>query len=57
MQSSSLYTLCLFSIPLNENIVEIEKPGGIFWLTLVADEFSVTFLHPSFFCIIYSRSA
>ena len=31
---------------INEDIVGIEKPYGIFLLTFVVDEFSELFLHP-----------
>ena len=42
---------------LNENIVDIEKPDGIYLLTFFVDEFSGLFLHPSIFSIKHSRSA
>ena len=42
---------------LNDDIVDFEKPDGICSLTLVVDEFSGLFLHPSVFSIIHSRSA
>ena len=42
---------------LNEVIVDIEKPDRICLLSIVADEFSGLFLHPSIFPIIHSRSA
>ena len=38
---------------LNEDIVDIEKPGGICLLTCVVDEFSELFSHPSIFSIIH----
>ena len=57
MQSLLLYTSCLFSILLSEDIVDIEKPDGICSLTFVVDEFSRLFLHPSIFSIAHSRSA
>ena len=47
----------LFSMILNDDIVDIENPGGIFLLSFVLDEFLGLFLHPSIFSIIYSRSA
>ena len=56
-QSLPLYTSCLFPMPVNDNIVEIEKPDGICSLTFVVDEFSELFLHPSIFSIIHSQSA
>ena len=42
---------------LNDDIVDIEKRDRIYLLTLVVDEFSELFLHPSVFSIIHSRSA
>ena len=57
MQSLPLYMLCLFSMLLDEDIADIEKPDGIYLLTFVVDEFSGLFLHPSIFSIIHSRSA
>ena len=43
MQSLPQHTSCLFSMPLNEDIVNIEKP------TFVADDFSRLFyIHRSF---------
>ena len=57
MQSLPLYMLRLFSILLNNNIVDTEKPNGICWLSYVVDEFSGLYLHPSIFSIIHSRSA
>ena len=53
IQSLPLYTSCLFSMLLNEDIVQIEKPDEICPLTFVADEFSGLFLHPSIFSIIH----
>ena len=50
-----LYTSCLFSMLLNDDTVDIEKPDGIYLLTFVVDEFSGLFLHPSVFSIKYSR--
>ena len=57
MQSLLPYTSCLFSMLLNEDIVDIEKPHGICSLTFVVDEFSGLFLHPPICFIIHSRSA
>ena len=51
IQSLSMCTSCLFSMLLNEDIAEIEKPDGICLLTFVADEFSGLFLHPSIFLL------
>ena len=50
-----LYTSCLFSMLLNEDILDIGKPDGTCSLTFVVDEFSGLFLHPSIFYIIHSR--
>ena len=38
---------------LNENIVDIEKPDGIFLHTFVVDDFSGLFLHPLIFSLLY----
>ena len=51
-----MYTSCLFSMHLNEDIGDIEKPDGTYLLTFAVDEFSGLFLHSSVFAIIYSRS-
>ena len=52
IKSLPLYTSCLFSMLLNEDIVEIEKSDGICWLTFVLDEYSGLFLHQSFLLYI-----
>ena len=57
MQSLPLNTSCLFRTPLNDNIVDTEKPDGIYSPTFVADNFSGLFLHPSIFSLKDSRSA
>ena len=57
MQSLPQHTSCLFSILLNEDIVDIEKPYGICLLKFVVGEFSGLFLYPSIFSTIHSRSA
>ena len=57
MQCVLLYPSCLFSKPLNDDIVDIEKPDGICSLNLVADDFSGFFLHPPIFPIKDSRYA
>ena len=57
MQSLSLYTSCLYSILLNDDVVDIDKPDGICSLTFVTDEFSGLFLHPPIFSIKHSRFA
>ena len=57
VQSLPFYTSYLFSILVNQDIVEIEKPHGICSLTFVVDEFLGLFLHSSIFSTIHSRSA
>ena len=57
MQPFCLCTLCLFSMFLDGDIVDMKKPVGICWLTFVVDEFSELFLHQSRFSIIDSRVA
>ena len=42
---------------LNKDVVDIEKPDGIYLLTFVVDEFSGLFSYPPIFDIIHSRSA
>ena len=42
---------------LNDDIVDIDKPDGIWSSTLVVDGFSRLYLHPLIFSIKYSRSA
>ena len=56
-QSLPLYTSCLFSVLLNDDIVDIEKPDGMCLLTVVVDEFPGLFLHSSIFFIIHLKSA
>ena len=56
MQSLPLYTPCLSSMLLNEDIADIKKPDGICLLTFVTYGFSGLFLHPPAFSIIHSRS-
>ena len=46
---------CLFSMLLNEDTVDIEKPDGISSLTFDVDEVSGLFLHPSIFSIMHSQ--
>ena len=53
----SLFTSCLLSIYLNDDIVDAEKPNGICSPTFVAHEFSGLFLHPSVFFIKVSITA
>ena len=57
IKSLPLYTLSLFPMLLNEDIVDIEKPDGICLFTFAVDEFSRLLLHPSIFYIIHSISA
>ena len=40
IQSLPLYTSCLLSMLLNEDIVDIEKPDGMCLLAYIVDEFS-----------------
>ena len=47
LQSLPLYTSCLFSMLLNHDIVDIERPNGIFSPAFVVNEFSGLFSHPS----------
>ena len=42
---------------LNDDIADIENPGGIRSLTFIVDECSGLFLHSSVFSIKHSRSA
>ena len=46
MKSLLPYTSCLFSILLNDDIVDIEKPDGIYSASFATDEFSGLFLDP-----------
>ena len=57
MQYLPIYTSCLFSELLNDDIREIEKLDGICSFTFVVDEFSRLILQTSIFSIIHSRSA
>ena len=57
IQSLPLYTSFLFSVLLNDDIVDIKKPDGTCSPTFVVNEFSGLFLHPSIFSIKHSRSA
>lgn len=56
MQSLPLYATCLFSIHLNDDIVNNQKSDGISLATFSVDEFSGLFLLPSVFPIEHSRS-
>ena len=57
IQSLPLDTSCLFSILLNEDIVDVEKTDGICSLSFAVNTFSGLSLHPSIFSFIYLRSA
>ena len=57
IRSLPLHSSCLFPMLLNEDIVDIEEPDGIYLLHFFSDEFSGLFLHPSIFSIIHSKSA
>ena len=56
IQGLPLYTPYLFSMFLNDDIVDIEKRDGICLPTFVVNEFSGLFLHPLIFSIKDSRS-
>ena len=56
MQSLPLYKLALFFMLLNDDIVDIEKPDGMFSPTFVVNQFSKLFLHSSVFSIKHLRS-
>ena len=43
MFSLFMYTSCLFSMLLNDNIVDINNDDGVCSLTLVVNEFSESF--------------
>ena len=47
----------LFSMFLNDGIVDIKKTNGICLITFILNQFSGLFLHPSIFSIKQSRSA
>ena len=57
MQSLPLHRSRLFSIPLNDDIVDIEKADEICSLTFVVDDFSGCYLHLSRLTIKDSRPA
>ena len=56
MQSLPLYASCLFSMLLNDNIVEMKKAEGICLPTFSVDDFSGLFIHPSIFSIKHTGS-
>ena len=57
MQSLPPCKSCLFSVLLNDNIVDIEKPDRNCSPTFFDDEFSGLSLHPSIFSVNHCRSA
>ena len=57
MQSLPLYTPWLFSMLLNDDIVDIEKGSGICSPTFAVDEFPGIFLHPAICSFKHSRTA
>ena len=57
VQYLSLFTLCLLSMFLNNDIVDIEKADGVCLLAFAVDNFSGLFLHSGIFSIIHLRSA
>ena len=57
MQFLPLHTSCLFSMSLNDNIADIEKPDGIYLPTFIVDDFLALFLYPSIVSIRDSRCA
>ena len=57
IQSLPLFTSCLFSMLLNDDILDTEKPDGICLPIFVMNEFLGLFLHSSVFSIEHSRSA
>ena len=46
MKSLLPYTSCLFPMLLNDDIVDIEKPDGIYSASFATDEFSGLFFDP-----------
>ena len=46
MKFVTLHISCLFSMLLNNDIVDLEKPKVIYSLNFVVDNFSGSFLHP-----------
>ena len=51
IQSLPLHISCIFSIFLNDDVLDIEKPDGICLPTFPMNEFSELPLHPSIFFI------
>ena len=56
MQSLALHTSWLFSMLLNDDIADIEKPDEACSPTFIVDVLSGLFIHPSIFSIKHSRS-
>ena len=56
-QSLPLYTSCLISMLLNDDMVDTKKPDGMCSPTFVMNEFSGLLSHPSILSIKHSRSA
>ena len=56
IQSTPLYTSCLFSVPSNVHIIDTEYPQGMCSPIFVVVNFSGLFFHPSTFLIKESRS-
>ena len=54
MQALPIYALSLFSILLNDDIVDMKKPDQTCSPTFAVHEFSGLFLYPSIFCIKHS---
>ena len=57
VQSLPLYTSCLFSMLLNDDIVETEKSDRMCSLIFAVEEISALFSHLSIFSIQHSRYA
>ena len=57
MQSFTLYTLCLFSMLLNDDVVDIEKLYRICSLTFAVVGFSGVLSHSSIFSSVHATSA
>ena len=51
----SAFSICM-TVPLNDDIVHIDKPDGICSPTFVVNECSGRFLHPSIFSIKHLKS-
>ena len=53
---TTVNTMLIFML-INDDLIELETPDGILSPTLVVDDLSRLFLHPSIFSIKDSRSA